>query len=524
MSAVPARSAVSNPAPPLPAPPARRRVTPHRVLVALTAALAALAVTLVTLVAAAPSASAAAQGTGFGTWAPLSSTGWHGSMLVGSTHTYCILPGLPAPTGDSVDHGVRGDARGLSPHQLTGINMLVTRYGQTGDAVQASAVGYAVKAIADRSTTLHAWGYPGDSLAGAVHWTFDTHWPAHAGAVAQLAEQYSAEAAAVQVPATDGRITLATDPADPRRGTVRIDGGAGTTVEVNLHEAVFTDTGSASWIAAPHGVDIPISAASASDDGAPFSVRATARFTAEFAPAVRHVTTAGQQDTAGPGGGIDYTVEAQDQAPRPVVFSPGISTQVAQPVSEGGRYVDDVTIAPVEGVWARTAEGPLVALTASAVVYRTESAPAETVDVPADALPVGELTLTTDPATGGGTYRVESEWELPGPGYYTAVWRIVAAEQAPEVARHLVADYSWTEKFGTPSQVMQVTAPPPPPETPAPEAPAAGPERPTLAATGPFAEAPRVAGAGVAALLLGSAFLAHLASRRRRSAAAVPKT
>ena len=32
-------------------------------------------------------ADAAERGTGFGTWAPISAYGWHGSMLVGGVHT-----------------------------------------------------------------------------------------------------------------------------------------------------------------------------------------------------------------------------------------------------------------------------------------------------------------------------------------------------------------------------------------------------------------------------------------------------
>lgn len=516
MSALPARSArlEHDPIPRLAgATPHRPRTRVHRVLLALVATLASLVCGITALVATAPPASAADQGAGFGTWAPLSSTGWHGSMIVGGVHTYCILPGLPAPTGESVDHGVRPDARGLSAAQLTGINMLVTRYGQSGDPVQAAAVGWAVKAIADRATTLHAWGYPGDSLAGAVHWTFDRHFPAHAAPVAQLAEVYYAEAQAVTVPGSDGTIALSTDPSDARRGTVRLDGGAGTTAEITLVGAVFADSGSSSLGPAPLGVDIPIVAAPPEGDGAPFTVTASARFVAEFAPAVRYITTPGQQDTAGPGGGVEYVVEAQDATPRPVVFSPGIRTQVAHAEVADGPYLDDVTFDAVDGVWPETADGALVPLVATAVVYRTEEAPVESEEIPADAVAVGELSVTTDPATGAGTYRVQSEWELPGPGWYTAVWTIVAADQAPEVARHLPQDYVWAERFGTASQITRVLPPPPPPVETAPPAEAAP---PTLAATGPFDEAPRLAGGGAAALLLGAALLAHLASRRRR--------
>lgn len=481
-------------------------------MLALTAALATLVLAAIGLVATAPPASAASQGAGFGTWAPLSSHGWHGSMLVDGVHTYCILPGLPAPTGESIDHGVRTDAGGLSPQQLAGINLLVSTYGQTHDAVQASAVGWAVKAISNRASTLRAWGYQGDSLAGAVHHSFDRLVPEHAAAVAALAEQYYSEAAAAVVPGSDATLTLTTDPADARRGTVRLDGGAGTTATLTLTNAVFADSGATRLEGATAGVDIPIVAAPASGEGTAFTVHASARLSAAFAPAVRYVTTPGQQDTAGPGGAVEYVVDTHDEAPRPVVFSPSITTQVAAPEVEGGPFVDDVTVSAVEGVWPRTADGGYVPLRASATVYRTEEIPAPTPDVPSDAEAVGELTLTTDPATGGGTYRVTSDWQLPGPGAYTAVWRIVAADQDAEVARHLERDYAWSEQFGAPTQIVRVPSPPPAPEEP--EAPVE--ETPhTLAATGPWEELPRLGGAGLAAVLLGGAFLAHLAQRRR---------
>ncbi|MFT2658156.1 hypothetical protein, partial [Escherichia coli] len=56
-------------------PPHRRRAS--RVVLALLVSSAAL---LAGTTAVATPAEAADRGTGFGTWAPLSSTGWHGSM------------------------------------------------------------------------------------------------------------------------------------------------------------------------------------------------------------------------------------------------------------------------------------------------------------------------------------------------------------------------------------------------------------------------------------------------------------
>lgn len=482
--------------------PRRRR----NVIGAVAAALLVLAATLLS----APPASAASQGVGFGTWAPVSAYGWHGSMLIDGVHTYCIVPGVPAPTGPSTDHGVRGDAAGLSPQQLAGINHLITTYGQTNDPVQAAGVSWAVKAIADLDTTLHSWGYPGDSLAGAVDWVFARLAPEHSAAVQQKAEAYYAEGMAVIVPGSDAALTLTTDEADPRGGTVRLDGGAGTTAVVTLENAVFIESGTAELAAVTPGSAHPISASPPDDTGAPFTVRAAATLSATIAPAVRYFTTEGQQHTAGPGGSVQYFVEAADATPRPVVFSPGITTQVAAPQATGGPFVDDVTLAPVEGVWPRSTDGGFIALRATAIVYRTERAPTGP-EIPADAVPVGELELITDPARGGGTYRVTSGWELPGPGYYTAVWEIAASAQAPEVARHLERDYRWAEDFAAPTQIVHV---PTPPAAPVPE------DTPrALAATGLWEDAgPRVGAGGIAALLAGLALLAHVAQRRRFAA------
>jgi hypothetical protein len=483
------------------------------------AAAALCALLILFGILAAPPARAADQGAGFGTWAPLSAYGWHGSMLIGGVHTYCILPGLPLPTGGSSDHGVTGSAAGLSPQQLAGINMLVTTHGQTSDPVEAAGVGWAVKAIANRDTTLHAWGYRGDSLGEAVRWTFSKLAPEHSEAVAQLAEKYYAEGMAVTAPSTEAKLSLTTDPADPRRGTVRLEAsGPGT---ITLTNAVFADTGSAEYADAAPGTDYAITTDPPSDDGKPYSVQAKAKGAAGFAPAVRYFTTPGQQDTAGPAGKVDFSAQTKDAAPRPAVFSPGLTTQVVDPEIEGGPFVDDVTLSAHTGAWPVTAEGTFVTLSATAKVYRTETVVAETEKIPADAEHVGDLALRSDPAKGPGVYRVSSEWELPGPGVYTAVWQIDAKEQDAATRPHLEPGFSWTEKFGVATQLVTVVAPPPPPqpEQPQPEQPrAAQPpaeQTRTLAATGPDAFTPRIAGAGAAALILGVAFLAQLRQRRR---------
>ena len=145
-----------------------------------------------------------------------------------------------APTTASAE-----SAAGLSPQQLAGINLLVSTYGQTQDPVQAAAVAWAVKAIANREETLHAFGYPGDSLAGAVHWTLSALAPQHDRAVQERAVAYYDEATRAAPTATtaSGSLAFSTDAADHRNGTVRVDASSAATGTVTLVNAVFAESG-----------------------------------------------------------------------------------------------------------------------------------------------------------------------------------------------------------------------------------------------------------------------------------------
>ena len=404
-------------------------------------------------------AQAASPGVGFGTWAPTSAYGWHGSMVVGGTHTYCIFPGRPLPTGDSSDHGVSFDAAGIDPQRLTAINMLVSTYGQTSDPVQAASVGWAVKAIANWDETLHHFGYPGDSLQGAVHWTFSALAPEHDRAVQDLAAAYYAEAMALPAgPASgSGSLAFTTLPDDPSRGTVAVVSdvpeAAGTVTLVN---AVFADTGAVTREVVSGGVYDILAAPPAGETS--YTVSGDGILRGGFLPAVRHVTTPGGQDTAGPAGRLEFPVAGADATPRETLFAPQVTTQVVSRYTPGGGYVDDVTFASAKGAWARSADGGYLPVTATATVYRTDTEPVTADDIPADAEAVGTLTVTTD-ATAGPTvpYLVESAWPLPGPGFYSAVWRVDGDEQPPQTRAAIEAGYRWVERFGERSQVTAVT-------------------------------------------------------------------
>ncbi|MBB2975144.1 hypothetical protein FHX49_000685 [Microbacterium endophyticum] len=404
---------------------------------------------------------AASQGSGFGTWAPTSTYGWHGSMVVGGVHTYCIVPGQPAPTGNTVDNGISSSAAGLSSAQLTGINLLVSKYGQTSDPVQAASVGWAVKAIANWHETLHAFGYQGDSLQGAIHWTFSSLASEHDEAVQNLAAAYYTEATnTAAAPASGtGSLSLTIDEADPLRGTVTahtdVPHASGT---LALENGIFVQSGSATIENATPETTYEIQA-QAPVAGRGFRVHASGTFSGGFAGAVHHFSTPGGQDTAGPAGRVEVSMSAEDAADRETTFSPVITTQVAARYVPGGRYTDDVTFAAAEGTWARDGGGDYLPVSAIGTVYRTQSEPALADEIPSDAEEVGSLALTSESSSGPTVpYRVESEWELPGPGFYTAVWKINAAEQSDEVAATLPENYSWTEQFGEVSQITMVAA------------------------------------------------------------------
>lgn len=403
-------------------------------------------------------AHAASRGTGFGTWAPISALGWHGSMLVNGVHTYCITPGAPTPTGTSTDRGISGSAAGLTTRQLTAINVLVTKYGQTGDPVQAAAVAWAVKATADWDETLHAFGYQGDSLAGAIHWTFSSLAPQHDAAVQQRAVAYYDEAKRVTAAVKpSGSVRFTTDAADHRAGTVRVQSTASSaTGTLTLKNAVFTSSGKSTLTGAKIGQDYRIRATPPAV-GRPYSVSATGSFTVGFAAAVHHFTTSGQQDTAGPGGGIPFAVTGADATPRVPPFSPAITTRVAAPYTvPGEKYRDSVTLEIASGDWPRARGGAPLGLIAEATVYRTADAPTLSAKVPAGATKVGRLRLETPAGKGKGTYPVESDFTLDRPGFYTAVWTISAKGQSSEIVPHLGAGFTWTEKFGEPEQILLV--------------------------------------------------------------------
>ncbi|HEY6739153.1 MAG TPA: hypothetical protein VI076_09920, partial [Actinopolymorphaceae bacterium] len=335
---------------------------------------------------------------------------------------------------------------------------LVTTYGQTTDPVQAASVAWAVRAIADWDAAIHHYGYRGNSLAGAINWTFSALSPRHNAEIQKRSVAYYDEARRVSAPAAPrGELVFTTDSADHMLGTVTVRTNAATAKgTLTLDGAVFAATGTDTLTGAAAGIAYPIRSA-AGKPGRPHTVAGSGRFDAGLAAAVRYFTTSGGQDTAGPGGRTSFTVKGKDAVPRAAGFVPEISTQVTAAYAAGGPFIDDVTVHVAEGEWPRDERGSYLPLRATATVYRTTKQPQETAEVPSSAVAIGELELVTDPAIGPqAPYRLISEWRADEPGFYVAVWEIAASAQPDPGALRLPDGYVWEERFGVATQMTMV--------------------------------------------------------------------
>jgi hypothetical protein len=433
----------------------RLRERLHRRRVAWTAALVAVALAVGGAVALSPAASAASRGAGFGTWSATSAHGWHGSMLIDGVWTFCISPGLPAPVGDSRDAGVTAAVDGLSAAQLTRINLLVSTYGQTSDPVRAAAVAWAVKAIADWRRTLGEYGYRGDSLAGAVNWTFSSLSPANNAAIQRLAVAYYREAAATPAGtvAGSGRLVFAIDPRNAYAGTMRVEAPAGTSGTVTLTHGRFADNGTNRMAGIAAGRSYRVIGVPPSADGAPYRISGTGRFGRGYAAAVHLYRTPGQQDTAGPGGSAAIVVAGADAGTRTVAFRPVLTSRTAS-VSPTGALADTLSFGIAAGPdglanpWFRRPDGTRVDVHFTVTAYGPlDHRPRESAQPPADA-PVAE-TVRVDTGKAGDTAAVTATFtRLHSGGAYTfvAAYDPVATPAATRAL--LPGGYRWSHAFG----------------------------------------------------------------------------
>lgn len=443
----------------------------RRMLRAFAAVTVAAFVTIGAVVTGGQSAQAATQGPGYGTW-PGSEIGWEGAFVApDGSLVYCIVPGAVNPTGVTSSAGIQSVIGSdspfgwatITPDTAAKINRIVSMHGQTWDHAVASGVSFAVKHLANPGALYRSSGWNGTvDLDGYInHKLVGMVGAAKVAEIQGHARYLLTSVAGVTAGNTSGSgvLTFTTDAADDALGTVRMVGTAATGT-VTLTNGVFATNGSASLAGMRAGVSYPVRGVPPTGAGTSYSISGSGTFGAGYAPQLHVWTTPGQQTAVGPGGAGTFVAKGADTLPRSTTFEPVITTQVEQRYAPGGAFVDLVTFSTARNAWPRMADGSFAAVSASAVVYRTPLQPAvPSPEIPADAERIGALTLVSDPEIGPTrAYRVESDWELPGPGHYTAVWSILGADQSAQTLAHLEggADFARHELFGEASQMTMV--------------------------------------------------------------------
>lgn len=470
----------------------RSRVTGTRLTRAVVAAIATAAVVAGGAFVATAPAQAAGQGAGFGVWGSGVGTGWEGAFVApDGTDGYCIDPGLGNPTNPTTDLGIQSNVTSvgnpnaqISSDDLARISYLVKTHGQTSDNVTASAVSFAVKAIANPAGMYNSHGYPASSprtIASFVNWVLNSAASgAQRAAVAATAQQFYDEAQAITASAGQNgnagnpNSIVALDPTNPQSGTVTINfngADSNATWTDTLVNAVWASTGT------PTMTGTVGSNQTVTEQIIPKLTQVGQKVTDEgsvtapgqpggFAGDIRvFFTTQGTQKLAGAGDqtvGSPDTVPFGDPAGLPTSFSPTASTQsAAKYYTEGTKPVDNVKpgLGGTQATsWPIDANGNYVKVTIDGTLYGPlATKPVQGATVPAGT-PVaghGQVTVgggTTDPST--QTVQITSDTATgaapASSGYYVWVEGIKGSEQSAATQQWLKggSSYDYTTDYG----------------------------------------------------------------------------
>jgi hypothetical protein len=439
---------------------ARDRVKRIAAGVAATAVVAAGSVAVLAV-----PAQAAGQGPGYGTWDD--SIGWQGAFMApDGSKIYCAEPGVSNPAGATSSAGIQSSFtsnspfgnRTLSPDDLAKINYVVSTYGQ-GDVSnrEASAVSFAVKALANADAMYESHGYNGPhTLAGYVNWVLNgLVGGAEAAEVAARAEAIIGSAAGITAGPTtggSGDLVFTVDPTNNYQGTVVMEGSPGATGTIQLTNGIFVSTGTNTISGATEGTAYQVTGVPPTDTGEPYKISGTGGFTvggSGFAGDIHVWSTGGQQTTAGPGNRSvsNFSVSGEDPQVRGSQFLPVVATTATTYIQPGENFTDALrfsTTADDAGTnnnWFRSAAtGNYATVTAEGTVYGPfASQPDESAEVPADAPVAGTATVTTTAADGPAIeYTATSDTVAEAGGYYTWVWSIDWNDQDPAITQYLV--------------------------------------------------------------------------------------
>ncbi|MFB7844815.1 hypothetical protein [Microbacterium sp. NPDC056052] len=356
-----------------------------------------------------------------------------------------IVSSVPARAGvvGAIDAG---------PDAVRGMNFIASTWGGTSDDVTAAAVGIATMAF------VKAGGF-----ATAASYT------TRSDVIERARSMYDQAQGIIDAgdgESASGEVTLTIDPSDDYRGRLRVAATVPATGTLTLTNGIFAENNSDTLTGVRTDVDYPIIGVPPTADGAPYRIGAASA--GDFSGGqtwpdrvrVLDYGSSYQRVITGIGPvALRFPVHGEDQRDRSTTFHPVLTSRTA-PVSPNGQLSDTLTFttAPDEnGVnngWPRDLDGAHRLVSFTVTAYATgSSAPAESPDVPQDAVAVGAATVR---ATGPGTTQTVT---IPGThpqGRYTFVASYDEAGTPPETRPYLPADYAWSHAFGMESETTTV--------------------------------------------------------------------
>jgi hypothetical protein len=444
----------------------RRRVTGIIATLSLAAGIV--------LASEAPAAEAvAAIGHGVGHTFSADGASWIGSyQLADGTMVFCLQAGKAAPIGHEYQIT---DARGLawySRDDSARLAFISRTWAGTTDPTTAAAAQLATWTITGlNGRPPAAYAARANGQAGQVM--------AQASDILSMANSAAGASrsvtAAVQLSVPDastGQLTVKTDLLVDflATGPIVVAPESHTGIVI-LAGAVFAD--GTDRMALGNAVESPITATGSAPVG---EVSASVSFEnlpygsdfliGQAGPAVQTVLLAGPGSASG-------SAAATVSVPSALPFQPQVVTQTSESIAETGAMISDELILSAR-VDADTLDGwgvypsdedPLTLLPIPVTVESTLLGPfAEPIVLAPEAPPnspiVCEVEVVAD--AGPGSYRTEA-CELPGPGYYVWVERIVPGRTSLEAGGDRILP--WQSDFGTASEITFV-APPVVPEEP----------------------------------------------------------
>lgn len=138
-----------------------------------------------------------------------------------------------------------------------------------------------------------------------------------------------------------------------------------------------------------------------------------------------------------------------------VPFQPTARSNADQHLAvPGDALTDTITVTSSNGAWLKR-DGAFIPVVFEGTAYQVPGTlpPAQSTDVPADAVPLGTVTITAD---GPGVY-TSAEVIAPQGGFVTWVWQVSKSSQPEWVRDYLAAD--WTDDYGITVETTSVRWP-----------------------------------------------------------------